>query len=155
MGEGERYLTEEKKKELEKELLFLKTVRRKEIAEALEFAKSLGELSENAEYQEAREEQANAEDRIAKLEEILKYAVVVSGHRSQKAELASTLVIKRVDSGEETKIFLVGSDEASLSQNKISNESPLCQAVFGKKKGDQFSVNTPRGSINYELLDIL
>ena len=155
MGEGERYLTEEKKKELEKELQFLKTVRRKEIAEALEFAKSLGDLSENAEYQEAREEQANAEDRIAKIEEILKYAVVVSGHSSQKAELGATLIIKRVDTGVETKIFLVGSDEASLTQHKISNESPLGQSIIDKKKGDEFSVNTPKGSVRYLLLDIL
>jgi transcription elongation factor GreA len=144
------YLTPEKKLELENELSTLKTVRRKEIADALEYAKSLGDLSENAEYHQAREDQANCEDRISHIEQILKNAVITTGtHKGGVIEVGSTVTIqKKGDKGEKT-IILVGSEEADAVEGKISNESPLGKALIGKTKGDKVTVNAPKGEIEY------
>jgi transcription elongation factor GreA len=151
---GKHYLSKEKYRELEGELKYLKTVRRKEIAENLEFAKSLGDLSENAEYQEAREEQAKVEDRIATIEEILKNADIVEDHHSIVAELGSFVVIKKEDEKTELRYHIVGSEEANIKENKISNESPMGKALLGKRKGDVFTVTTPRGQTRYTVLNI-
>ncbi len=148
------YLTKEKFKELGLELEHLKKVRRKEIAESLEFAKSLGDLAENAEYHEARTMQAEIEDRITKLELILKSAEIVAPHHSSVVDVGSTVVVQK--EGEKTKntYKLVGLEESNTSEGKISFRAPLGQAMMGKKKGDSFSFLTPKGKMNYKVIDI-
>jgi transcription elongation factor GreA len=148
------YLTPEKKLELENELNQLKTVRRKEIADALEYAKSLGDLSENAEYHQAREDQANCEDRIAHIEQILKNAEVVDKHHSGKVEVGSTVTVIKKGGKEERQFTLVGSEEADSLGGKISNESPLGAALLGKTKGESVKVSTPKGETEYTVKSI-
>lgn len=149
------YLTLEKKTELEEELNQLKTVRRKEIADALEYAKSLGDLSENAEYHQAREDQANCEDRIAHLEQILKNAVVTTEKtHAARVEVGTTVVVMKKGGKDEREFTLVGSEEADSVAGKISNESPLGKALLGKTKGDTVSVSTPKGEVNYTIKSI-
>lgn len=146
------YLTKEKKAELEDELKHLQTVRRKEIADALEYAKSLGDLSENAEYHQAREDQAYCEDRITHVEQILKNAVVMDGHQAGVVGVGSTVTVsKKGDKGE--RVFtIVGSEEANIPEGKISNESPLGAALLGKKKGDKVTVSAPKGEVEYTVV---
>ncbi len=148
------YLTKEKYEELVKELDNLKKVKRKEVAESLEYAKSLGDLSENAEYQEAREWQANIEDRIAKLELILKSAEVVSSYHGDTAGIGSTVTIQKQGATVNKVFKIVGSEEADMSAGKLSNRSPIGAALMGKKKGQAFSCNTPNGIINYKIIDV-
>lgn len=145
------YLTPEKKLELENELNHLKTVRRKEIADALEYAKSLGDLSENAEYHQAREDQANCEDRIAHLEQILKNAVIMDKHHAGHVEVGTTVTVLKKGDKDERQFTLVGSEEADSFGGKISNESPLGAALLGKAKGDTVTVSTPKGDVEYTI----
>ncbi|MEK7558220.1 MAG: transcription elongation factor GreA [Patescibacteria group bacterium] len=148
------YLSAEKRKELEKELIHLKTVRRKEVADGLEFAKSLGDLSENAEYIQAREDQAGTEERIAKLEQILKGAVIISKHHSNTVEVGSTVVVEKTGRSGNQKFQIVGSEEADMGLGKISNTSPLGMALSGKKKGETATFKSPKGAVEYTILDI-
>lgn len=148
------YLTQEKYDELKEELNNLVHVRRKEIAEHLEYAKSLGDLSENAEYHEARDAQANIEDRIAKLEAILKSAVILSSkHDTSSVGMGSVVTVEKED-GEKRTYTLVGSEEADTAAGKISIKSPLGQNLIGKKKKDAFLVKTPVGEVKYRVADI-
>ena len=153
MDTQKEYLSKEKFEELKSELDFLTHVRRKEIAEALEAAKSLGDLSENAEYHSARELQAGIEERIMALEEILKNAVIVgSKHKTDAVGIGSIVTLKR---GKDTKNYtIVGSEEADIAKGKISNKSPLGEAVMGKKKGESFNYTTPSGEMKCEILEI-
>jgi transcription elongation factor GreA len=149
------YLTKEKKAELENELKTLTTVRRKEIAEALEYAKSLGDLSENAEYHQAREDQGAAEERIAHLEQILKNAVVMdSKHSTGTVEVGTTVTVLKKGDKEERTFTLVGSEEADSLNGRISNESPLGGALLGKKAGDKVMVESPKGAFEYTIKKI-
>lgn len=150
----EEYLTPEKHKEIEKELEFLKTERRKEVAENLEYAKGLGDLSENAEYHEARDMQAAVEDRIMKLEHILKHAVIVSSHKSDTVVVGSVITVRKTKDGEEKVLTIVGSEEADMGAGKISFRSPLGSAAIGKKVGETFSFTTPSGKMEYEIIKI-
>jgi len=143
------YISEEKLKELQTELQELKTVTRKRIAEQLEYAKSLGDLSENAEYHEAREEQANVEDRISRIEDILRRAVIVGTHRGSTVDLGSTVTITKKGADGEQTLTIVGSEEVNSAQGKISNESPIGRELIGKKKGDSIVIQTPRGNTEY------
>lgn len=145
------YLTPEKKIELENELNNLMTVRRKEIADALEYAKGLGDLSENAEYHQAREDQANCEDRIAHLEQILKNAVIMDKHHAGVVEVGATVTVTKKGEKDERQFTLVGSEEADSFGGKISNESPIGSALLGKKKGDVVTVSTPKGDVDYTI----
>lgn len=149
--EAQHYLTQQKFDEFSKELEILKTKKRKEIADSLEYAKSLGDLSENAEYQEAREAQAELEDRINHLENVLKHVEIISERNSDDVHVGSTISIEK--DGSSTKIIyhLVGSEEVDLDQNKISIHSPLGQAAIGKKKGDSFQFETPAGTQKYKI----
>jgi transcription elongation factor GreA len=152
--EEQKLLTKEKYDELVEELNHLKTVRRTEIAEGLEYARSLGDLSENAEYQEARELQAATEERIRKLEELIKSASVVSSSgKGNAVSFGSVVKIKRND-GEERTYTIVGSEEADMRDRKISHVSPLGSAMMGKKKGETFSFETPAGSQSYTITGI-
>ncbi len=154
MNEEKTYLSKEKFKELSNELDFLTTTRRKEIAEKLEYAKSLGDLSENAEYQEARDDQAGTERRIAELELLLKNVEVVKKHHSDKVEIGSSIVVQRVGEKEKKDFQIVGSEEADMATGKISNVSPLGQALMGGKKEDTVSFESPAGEIKYKIVNI-
>ena len=150
------YLSKEKHKELEKELLQLKTVRRQEIANDLEFAKSLGDLSENAEYQQAREAQAKLEDRINQLEVLLKSAIIVSSkHKSDAIGIGSIVEVKKEGSSDMQKYQLVGSEEADMAAGKLSIKSPLGEALYEKKKGDIVLFKAPNGQqLSYTIVSI-
>lgn len=143
-------LSQEKFDEFAKELEHLKTVRRSEIAKNLEYARSLGDLSENAEYQEARELQAATEERIRKLEEIVKRAhIMTDGKKKDVVGFGSVVIIKRDGAGEPHEYKIVGSEEADMRERKLSHVSPLGAALMGKKKGDEFTFETPGGKQSY------
>ncbi len=146
------YLTQEKFDEFTKELQELKGTRRKEVAESLEYAKSLGDLSENAEYHEARDTQATIEDRISKLENLLKNAVIVSGNHSGTVTVGSEVTVLK--DGKKFIYSIVGSEEADVITNKISIKSPFGQAVMGKKKGDDFTFKSPGGELSYKVVEV-
>lgn len=148
------YITEDKKRALEKELLELKGPKRKEILEALAYAKSLGDLSENAEYHQAREDQGKLEERIAKIEKILQSSEVVTGGGGDKVGIGSKVVVQKEGTGESKTYTIVGSEEADMAGGKISNRSPLGEAIFGKKKGDNISFQTPKGVVNYKIISL-
>ena len=154
MPEEQSFLTREKFSELQKELDYLKTTRRKEIAESLEYTRSLGDLSENAEYQEAREMQAATEERIGKLESIIKSAKIVSYQKSDIVSLGSTVVIQKEAEKETHQYQIVGSEEADMREKKISYLSPLGEALMGKKKGDSFTFVTPNGKMQYSIISV-
>ena len=164
MQQAGDYITEGKRKELEAELKDLKGSKRKEILENLEYAKSLGDLSENAEYHQTREDQGKLEERIAKIEQILRSSQVVSMSGGDTIEVGSKVVVEKVPTesrgstiakaiGKEPEMktyVIVGSEEADMAQGKISNHSPFGVAIFGKKKGDKISFKTPSGGVvNY------
>lgn len=154
MSEVAQYLTKEKLQEFKKELEYLRTERRKEVAENLEYAKKLGDLSENAEYHEARQEQAEVEDRINHLENLLKTAVIVGDQHGDSVGVGSTVKVKKDGETEVRTYIIVGSEEADMAQGKVSNLSPLGAALIGKKKGEKFSFNTPKGPATYSLISI-
>ncbi len=154
MNKDKDYLSKEKFTELEKELEDLKTTKRKAVAERLDFAKSMGDLSENAEYHAARDEQAEIETRIAQVEIILKSATIVTEHHSVKVEVGSTILVKKDGAREELQLTIVGSEEADIKKGKISYQSPLGEALLGKKAGDTVAVSTPKGDISYEIVKI-
>lgn len=147
-----QYLTTEKFNELKKELEMLKTDRRKEVAEHLEYSKKLGDLSENAEYQQAREEQAEVEDRISRLEILLKNAVIAKEVTGQDVvTIGTTLKLHRDGDNKSYLYTIVGSEEADTAHGKISNLSPLGSALLGHKEGDSVKVSTPKGSVTYKI----
>lgn len=149
-----RYLTKEKFDELSRELEVLKHDKRKEIADNLEYAKSLGDLSENAEYHEARDAQAALEERIGYIEDVLKHAEIVSKHSADEAGVGAVITVKRDGKGDAITYTLVGSEEADIGKNKISVRSPLGQAAVGKKKGESFSFESPGGVVSYTIISI-
>jgi len=148
------YITEEKKKALEEELKDLKGPKRKEILETLEYAKSLGDLSENAEYHQAREDQGKLEARIQKVEQILQSSQVASINSGDTISVGSKVVVQKEGTNEEKTFQIVGSEEADMAQGKISNRSPFGDALFGKKKGENISFNTPNGVVNYKIVSV-
>ncbi len=150
----EELLSKEKFEELTKELDELRTTRRKEVAEQLEYARSLGDLSENAEYQEAREMQGAVEDRIAKLESVLKNAKIVKGVKSDSVSMGSTVTVQKIGGDEKHVYIIVGAEETNMFEGKISYHSPLGSALLGKKKNDEFSFHTPRGTQKYKILKV-
>jgi len=154
MSNQKEYLTKEKRDELIKELAELKTVKRKEVAENLEYAKSLGDLSENAEYHEARDLQASIEDRIAKLEGVLRSAEVVSEKHKGEVGISSTVVIEKDGNHGKQTFTVVGSEETNTKEGKISFLSPLGAALLGKKKGDAFEFKTPKGEMKGKVVSI-
>lgn len=153
MADKPEYLTKEKFDELTKELEHLKSDRRREVAEHLEYAKSLGDLAENAEYHEARSEQANLEDRIMKLEMMLKSAVIVSHtDATDVVDIGSIVTIEK--GGVATTYTIVGSEEADIASGKLSLNSPLGECLLGKKKSETVSCKTPNGMVKYTVKDI-
>lgn len=154
MNDQQAYLTSEKFAELKKELEHLKTVRRKEVAESLEYARSLGDLSENAEYQEARDMQAAIEERIAHLEQVIKEAKIVSHDKSDVVGLGSQVCIQKAGEKGNICYTIVGSEEANIHEKKLSYLSPLGEALMGKGKGEEIEFETPNGKQKYKLLKV-
>ncbi|MBF05096.1 transcription elongation factor GreA [bacterium] len=153
--ENDQYVTQEKFEELTKELDHLRSTRRREIAEQLEYARSLGDLSENAEYQEARELQGATEGRIEQLESILTTAQILDkSSKSNEIHIGSKVTIVKVGEKDEREYEIVGSVEANMRERKISHMSPLGMAMVGKKKGDSFDLETPNGIAKYKIIKI-
>lgn len=154
MNDQQAYLTSEKFAELKKELEHLKTVRRKEVAESLEYARSLGDLSENAEYQEARDMQAAIEERISHLEQVIKEAKIVSHDKSDVVGLGSEVCIQKAGEKGNICYTIVGSEEANIHDKKLSYLSPLGESLMGKGKGEEIEFETPNGKQKYKLLKV-
>ena len=149
-------MSQEKFDELNKELEHLKTVRRTEIAKNLEYARSLGDLSENAEYQEARELQAATEERIRKLDELLKNAKIQTvGKKKDVISFGSKVSIKKSGGGDVHEYEIVGSEEADMRAHKLSHVSPLGAALMGKRKGETLTFETPSGKQTYSIEKVM
>ena len=148
------YLTKERLEELKKELAHLKTTRRFEVADRLKRAKELGDLSENAEYVEAREEQSTVETRIFELEDMVKNAVIITheGGKHEVVTIGSTVLVEK--DGKQTKFTIVGSNETKPEDGFISNESPLGKAFLGKAPGEAVTITTPGGAVAYTIIKI-
>jgi transcription elongation factor GreA len=146
------YVTKEGLEKLKKELNELKNVRRKEVAARIEVAKDMGDLSENAEYNEAKEEQGFVEGRIAELEALVPNAVIIERGNEQMVSVGSTVRIEA--NGKEREYTIVGASEADPVKGRISNESPLGTAFLGKSAGDSVEVKVPSGKIVYHIISI-
>ena len=150
---AETLLTLEGLKELEAELDQLKVEGRKEAAEKIKLAKSFGDLSENSEYDEARDQQAKVESRIAELEYLMKNAVIIDTDAVKNVvSLGSTVILKYAD-GTEKQYDLVGSNEVDPLRGKISDRSPIGMAIIGHKKGENVTIETPVGEKDAQIVD--
>ncbi|MBP1932499.1 transcription elongation factor GreA [Ammoniphilus resinae] len=156
MSEKEVFLTREGLQKLEDELEHLKAVKRREVAERIKEAIGFGDLSENSEYEEAKNEQAFIEGRIITLEKMLRNARVISQEDMAQGvvSVGTTVKLKDLEFGDVVNYTIVGSAESDPANNRISNESPVGQALLGKTKGAVVEVNVPAGVIQYEILDI-
>ncbi len=156
MSEKEVLLTPQGLKKIEDELEMLKTVRRKEVAERIKQAIAFGDISENSEYDEAKNEQAQLEERIMKLESMLRKAKIIDEDEISvdTVSIGSTVIVKDMEFDEEVQYTIVGSAEADPYELKISNESPVGSALIGKKIGDIVNVQIPDGVTKYEVLEI-
>lgn len=148
------YLTEEKKTALIAELADLKGKKRKEILDTLAYAKSLGDLSENAEYHQAREEQGKLEEKIAHIEQVLQDAVLVEHRGGSVVSIGSKVMVKKVGESDERAYEIVGNEEADMKEGKVSYSSPLGQALMDHSAGDIVSVQTPKGETKYTIVNV-
>jgi transcription elongation factor GreA len=153
MANGKEYISQEGLEKLKKELEYLEGEKRHEIAAQLKYAKSLGDLSENAEYKEAKDASAALEHRISQLNDIIRRAVIISSSDGGVISLGSIVSIKKED-GSVVKYQIVGVQEANISEGKISNESPLGKVLLGKKNNDEISVESPKGEIKYKVTEV-
>jgi transcription elongation factor GreA len=151
---AEELISQEKFEELTKELEELRTTRRREVAEQLEYARSLGDLSENAEYQEAREMQSAVEERIQKLEAVLKNAKIVHAGKGDIIAMGSIVTVQKLGADDKHTYTIVGAEEADVLAGKVSYHSPIGAALLTKKKGDEFSFHTPKGGQKYKILKV-
>lgn len=147
-----KYLTKEGFKKLKEELEYLKTEKRKEIAERLRHAASFGDISENAAYDEAKEAQAFMEGRIQEIKDILSQAEIIQGSNKEEVRLGSNIIVK--SDGEKKEFQIVGAEEVEVMEGKISYQSPLGEALLGKKKGEKIKLKTPKGKIEYKIVRI-
>ena len=156
MEEKEVLLTQEGYDNLEKELEYLKTEKRTEISERIKVALGFGDLSENSEYDEAKNAQASNEIKIAELENKLRYAKIIDESEidTKTVQVGNTVKILDMEYDEEVEYTIVGSTEVDLSQNKISNESPIGSALLGAKKNQIVEAQTPGGIAKYKVLAI-
>lgn len=148
----EYHLSPERLEELKNELAKLKTEKRGDVAERLKRAKELGDLSENAEYMEARDEQVQVETRIAELEDMIKNAVLIKQGSGDKIQIGSVIEVEK--NGQKTTFSIVGPNETDPIGGKISNESPLGKAFAGHSKGDSVKVKTPAGEMTYKIVSV-
>ena len=151
----EIYLTSEGLEDLKKELDHLKLEKRPEVITALKDARALGDLSENAEYDAARQEQAIVEGRIAELEVMIENAVIIEKVDTDCVGIGTKVKLEYVDDADTEEYSIVGSKEADPFLNKISNESPIAQAIMGLKVGDIAHVSSPNGQYDVKILEIV
>lgn len=156
MSEKEVILTQEGLKKLEEELEHLKSVKRREVAERIKVAIGYGDLSENSEYEDAKNEQAFIEGRIITLEKMLRNARIINNDEvdTNIVSIGSTVVLEDLEFGDKLEYTIVGTAESDPFQNKISNESPVGKAILGQKKGSIVDVQVPAGIIQYKIIDI-
>lgn len=156
MPDKQVILTLEGLRRLEKELEYLKTVRRREVAERIKQSKEFGDIAENSEYEDAKNEQAFIEGRILQLEKMLRNASVIdeTDIDTSAVSLGARVRLKDLECGDVIEYIIVGSAEADPAQLKISNESPVGRAIFGHKVGAVVEVVVPAGTFKYEILDI-
>lgn len=156
MEEKEVILTQEGYNNLEKELEYLKTEKRVEIAERIKVALGFGDLSENSEYDEAKNAQSENEVKIAELENKLRYAKVIDEKDidTKTVQIGNTVKLHDIEFDEDVEYTIVGSTEVNLAENRISNESPIGRALLGAKKGATVDVEAPAGVIQYKILSI-
>lgn len=156
MKQKEFFLTSEGYLELETELNYLKTDKRNEVLNSLKEARALGDLSENAEYDSAREEQGKLEARIKEVEYILEHATIIDDAQTEKDKvtIGSTVSLQYDGDDEVEEYRIVGSQEANPFNNKISNESPIAMAILGKKVGDMAEVDSPNGTYKVKIVKV-
>ena len=156
MEEKDVILTQEGYDNLDKELNYLKTEKRAEIAERIKVALGFGDLSENSEYDEAKTAQAENEVKIAELENKLRHAKIIDEKEidTDTVQIGNTVKVLDIEFNEKVEYTIVGSTEVNLAENKISNESPVGAALLGKKKNDMVEVKTPGGIAKYKVLSI-
>ncbi|MCI2254461.1 transcription elongation factor GreA [Domibacillus sp. PGB-M46] len=149
-------MTREGKEKLEQELEHLKTVKRKEVVERIKIARSFGDLSENSEYDSAKEEQAFVEGRIGTIETMIRNARIIedSEMNADEVSLGRTVTFIELPDGEEESYTIVGSAEADPFEGKISNDSPIAKSMIGKRVGDKVIVQTPAGEMNVKIVSI-
>lgn len=154
--EREYKMSAARAQELQEELNYLKTTRSDEVAEQIKVARGFGDLSENSEYDEAKNEQGKLYSRIAELEEIIKHAVVVTGdsYAADEVSPGCRFIVKDLEEDEKEEYHFVGSQEADPMDGKISDESPFGKAMLGKKVGNVVEVEAPIGIVKYEILKI-
>ena len=156
MEEKEVLLTQEGYNNLEKELNYLKTEKRAEVADRIKVALGFGDLSENSEYDEAKTAQAENENKIAQLEDKLRHAKIIDEKDidTETVQVGNIVKVLDMEFDEKVEYTIVGSTEVNLAENKISNESPLGEALLGAKKNETVDVNAPAGVMQYKILDI-
>ncbi len=156
MDEKEVILTQEGYDRIEKELEFLRTEKRAEIAERIKIALGFGDLSENSEYDEAKNAQAENEAKIAELENKVRYAKIIDEKDidTKTVQIGNTVTLHDIEFDEDVEYTIVGSTEVDLTQNRISNESPIGKALLGAKKGATIEVEAPAGIIKYTIKSI-
>jgi len=149
-------MTQAGKEKLEQELEYLKTVKRKEVVERIKIARSFGDLSENSEYDSAKEEQAFVEGRITTLENMIRNAKIISEGETagDTVSLGRSVTFVELPDGEEETYTIVGSAEADPFEGKISNDSPIAKSLIGRKVGEQVTVQTPGGEMNVRIVSI-
>lgn len=156
MSDKEVLLTPDGLKKLEDELENLKSVKRREVAERIKIAIGYGDISENSEYEDAKNEQAFIEGRIITLEKMLRNARIINNDEIdlETVNIGSTVIVEDLEFGDTMEYTIVGTAESNPLQNKISNESPVGKAIIGKKKGTTVEVSVPAGIIQYKIVDI-
>lgn len=156
MSEKEVILTQDGLKKLEEELEYLKSVKRREVAERIKIAIGYGDISENSEYEDAKNEQAFIEGRVITLEKMLRNARIINNDEidTDMVSIGSKVVLQDMEFGDTVEYTIVGTAESDPSENKISNESPVGKAILGKKKGSVVDVSVPAGIIQYKIIDI-
>jgi len=156
MSDKEVLLTPDGLKRLEEELENLKSVKRREVAERIKIAIGYGDISENSEYEDAKNEQAFIEGRIITLEKMLRNARIINNEEIdlETVGVGSTVIVEDMEYGDTMEYTIVGTAESDPGRNRISNESPVGKAIIGKKKGTTVEVNVPAGIIQYKIVDI-
>ncbi|MDD7758362.1 transcription elongation factor GreA [Aerococcus suis] len=149
-------MTQEGLEKIEKELDELKVVKRKEIVERIKIARSYGDLSENSEYEAAKDEQAFVEGQIAKLEKVIRYAEIINpeDYEADEVSLGRKVTFQELPDGDEEEYSIVGKAEADPLEGKISNESPIAKALIGKREGDEVDITTPGGTMKVKIVKV-
>ncbi|WP_226036984.1 transcription elongation factor GreA [Aquibacillus saliphilus] len=150
------YMTQEGKEKIENELNYLKTEKRQEVVERIKIARDFGDLSENSEYDAAKDEQAFVESRIAQVENMLRNAVIIENDNQNPnvVSLGKTVTFKELPNGDEETYTIVGSAEADPFEGKISNDSPIAKSLLGKEIGEEVTVYTPDGDMSVKIIKV-